>query len=282
MKIEKILNNNAVVIKVDDQERIVMGCGIAYKKKIGDEVPNDKIDKIFLLSNKDANNKFQEIVSDIPMEYVELGERIIVLAKTKLGKKLSDNIYISLVDHIYMAINRFLEGIEVKNALLWDIKRFYKDEYPIGVSALDMIEKEFKVRLPDDEAGFIALHIVNAEMDGNENEIKRTYKITKVIQEISNIVKYNFKITFDEDSVYYYRFISHLKFFADRLFSEKTYSDESNDDLFSIIRGKYKSSYECVGKITKFIEEKYNYIVSDEEKLYLTIHIERVVYKTSK
>lgn len=282
MKIEKILNNNAVVIKVDDQERIVMGCGIAYKKKIGDEVPNDKIDKIFLLSNKDANNKFQEIVSDIPMEYVELGERIIVLAKTKLGKKLSDNIYISLVDHIYMAINRFLEGIEVKNALLWDIKRFYKDEYPIGVSALDMIEKEFKVRLPDDEAGFIALHIVNAEMDGNENEIKRTYKITKVIQEISNIVKYNFKITFNEDSVYYYRFISHLKFFADRLFSEKTYSDESNDDLFSIIRGKYKSSYECVGKIAKFIEEKYNYIVSDEEKLYLTIHIERVVYKTSK
>lgn len=280
MKIEKILNNNAVVIKADDQERIVMGCGIAYKKKIGDEVPNNKIDKIFLLSNKDANNKFQEIVSDIPMEYVELSERIIVLAKTKLGKNLSDNIYISLVDHIYMAINRFLEGVEVKNALLWDIKRFYKDEYPIGVAALDMIEEEFKVRLSDDEAGFIALHIVNAEMDGNE--IKRTYRITKVIQEISNIVKYNFKITFDEDSVYYYRFISHLKFFADRLFSEKTYSDESNDDLFSIIRGKYKSSYECVGKIAKFIEEKYNYIVSDEEKLYLTIHIERVVYKTSK
>lgn len=282
MKIEKILNNNAVVIKVDDQERIVMGCGIAYKKKIGDGVPKDKIDKIFLLSNKDANNKFQEIVSDIPMEYVEIGEKIIRLAKDKLGKKLSDNIYISLVDHIYMAINRFLEGVEVKNALLWDIKRFYKDEYPIGISALDMIEKEFKVRLLDDEAGFIALHIVNAEMDGNENEIKRTYRITKVIQEISNIVKYNFKITFNEDSVYYYRFISHLKFFADRLFSEKTYSDESNDDLFLIIRNKYKSSYECVEKIAKFIKEKYDYIVSDEEKLYLIIHIERVVYKTSK
>ena len=282
MKIEKILNNNAVVIKVDDQERIVMGCGIAYKKKIGDGVPKEKIDKIFLLSNKEANNKFQEIVSDIPMEYIEIGEKIIALAKEKLGKKLSDNIYISLVDHIYMAINRFLEGIEVKNALLWDIKRFYKDEYPIGISALDMIEKEFKVRLSDDEAGFIALHIVNAEMDGNENEIKRTYKITKVIQEISNIVKYNFKITFNEDSVYYYRFISHLKFFADRLFSSKTYCDESNDDLFSIIRNKYKSSYECVEKIAKFIKEKYDYIVSDEEKLYLIIHIERVVYKTSK
>lgn len=282
MKIEKILNNNAVVIREDDDERIVMGCGLAFKKKVGDDVPEDKIDKIFLLSNKEVNNKFQELVSDIPMEYVNLGEKIIVLAKTQLGKKLSDTIYISLVDHIYTAITRFLEGVEVKNALLWDIKRFYKDEYPIGLAALDMIEEEFRVRLSDDEAGFIALHIVNAEMDGDENEVKRIYKITKVMQEISNIVKYNFKITFDENSVYYYRFVSHLKFFADRVFSEKTYKDESNDDLFGIIRNKYKSSFECVEKIAKFIEEKYKYVISDEEKLYLTIHIERVVYKTTK
>ena len=282
MKIEKILNNNAVVIKVEDNEKIVMGCGIAFKKKVGDDVPEDKVDKIFLLSNKEVNNKFQELVSDIPMEYVELGEKIIVLAKTQLGKRISEKIYISLVDHIYTAIIRFLEGVEVKNPLLWDIKRFYKDEYPIGRKALDMIEEKFAVRLPDDEAGFIALHIVNAEMNGDKDEVKRTYKITKVIQEISNIVKYNFKITFDEDSVYYYRFISHLKFFADRLFSKKTYKDENNDDLFGIIRSKYKSSFECVEKISKFIEEKYNYFVSDEEKLYLTIHIERVVYKTSK
>ena len=212
MKIEKILNNNAVVIKENDNEKIVMGCGIAYKKRVGDEVPEDKIDKIFLLSNKEINNKFQELVSDIPMEYVELGEKIITFAKTQLGKKLNDTIYISLVDHIYTAITRFLEGIEVKNALLWEIKRFYKDEYPIGLTALDLIEEIFSVRLPKDEAGFIALHIVNAEMDGNEKEVKRVYKITKIMQEILNIVRYNFKISFDEDSVYYYRFISHLKF----------------------------------------------------------------------
>lgn len=282
MKIEKILNNNAVVIKKDDNEKIVMGCGIAFKKKVGDDVPEDKVDKIFLLSNKEVNNKFQELVSDIPMEYIELGEKIIVLAKAQLGKRISEKIYISLVDHIYTAIIRFLEGVEVKNPLLWDIKRFYKDEYNIGIISLDMIEEKFGVRLPDDEAGFIALHIVNAEMNGDRDEVKRTYKITKVIQEISNIVKYNFKITFDEDSVYYYRFISHLKFFSDRLFSEKTYKDENNDDLFGIIRSKYKSSFECVEKISKFIEEKYNYFVSDEEKLYLTIHIERVVYKISR
>ncbi|ASW43862.1 BglG family transcription antiterminator LicT [Clostridium isatidis] len=282
MKIEKILNNNAVVIKENDNEKIVMGCGIAYKKRVGDEVSEDKIDKIFLLSNKEINNKFQELVSDIPMEYVELGEKIITFAKTQLGKKLNDTIYISLVDHIYTAITRFLEGIEVKNALLWEIKRFYKDEYPIGLTALDLIEEIFSVRLPEDEAGFIALHIVNAEMDGNEKEVKRVYKITKIMQEILNIVRYNFKISFDEDSVYYYRFISHLKFFADRVFSERTYKDENNDDLFGIIQNKYKNSFQCVEKIAKFIEDKYQYIISDEEKLYLTIHIERIVYKSNK
>lgn len=85
-----------------------------------------------------------------------------------------------------------------------------------------------------------------------------------------------------KNSVYYYKFISHLKFFADRVFSERTYKDENNDDLFGIIQNKYKNSFQCVEKIAKFIEDKYQYIISDEEKLYLTIHIERIVYKSNK
>ena len=35
----------------------------------------------------------------------------------------------------------------------------------------NMIEEAFDIRLPEDEAGFIALHIVNAQMDDNHNVI---------------------------------------------------------------------------------------------------------------
>ncbi|MFV0395360.1 MAG: BglG family transcription antiterminator LicT [Coprobacillaceae bacterium] len=279
MIIDKILNNNvAVILDENDKEKIVMGRGIAYKKRAGDQIDDDKIDKTFALSNPDTSHKLQELIVDIPLEYVTLSEEIIVSAKTKLGKKLNDTIYISLMDHIYTAIVRCKEGIVVKNALLWDIRRFYVDEYAIGVHALKMIEKTFGVALPEDEAGFIALHITNAEMEETVNDI---YEITKVMQEVSNIVKYVFNIEFNEDSVYYYRFITHLKFFAQRVVTGKQY-DEQDDELLDVIKLKYKNAYQCVKKIDVFITKKYNYELSNEEKMYLTIHIERVVYKTNK
>lgn len=130
------------------------------------------------------------------------------MRKQHSGKRLNEYIYISLVDHIYSSIVRFLEGITVTNVLLWDIRRFYKDEFAVGLAALDMIEKEFNVRLPDDEAGFIALHLVNAELD--EKGMEDMLAITKVMQEITNIVRYIFNVEFDEDDVYYYRFTTFI------------------------------------------------------------------------
>lgn len=279
MIIDKILNNNVIVVKdKNNVEKIIMGKGIAFNKKIGDEIEKKSIEKVFTLTNSVALNKLQELVVDIPLEYLEVTEEIVVYSKACLGKRINEMIYVSLVDHIYTSIDRYLEGINIKNALLWDIRRFYPDEFDIGMTALDMIEKKFKVRLPDDEAGFIALHIVNAEID--EDSMQNMYAITKVMQEISNIVKYKFQIEFDENSVYYYRFITHLKFFAQRLISGKTFEDMDDSSLLDMVKTKYKNAYYCVNEISNFIYRKYKYELSDEEKLYLTIHIERVVYKT--
>ncbi|AGF54729.1 transcription antiterminator [Clostridium saccharoperbutylacetonicum N1-4(HMT)] len=277
MVIYKIFNNNAVVIKDEKGvEKIVMGCGLAFKKKCGEEVDVSKIDKVFILSDPEVNNKFQEMMTYIPSEYVELGEEIINYAAKALNKTLNDTIYISLIDHLYAAVKRYQDGISVKNAILWDIKRFYKDEYKIGLKALDMIEERFSVRLPDDEAGFTAIHIVESVLSENAEDMQ---KITEIISEISNIVKYNFHIYFNEDSVYYYRFVTHLKFFAQRLLEGKTYLDDAQDDLLYTVKTKYVNSYECAEKISKFIKTKYDYDISNDEKLYLTIHIERIVYK---
>lgn len=108
------------------------------------------------------------------------------------------------------------------------------------------------------------------------------YEITRIMQEMVNIVKYYFHIEFDEDDVYYYRFITHLKFFAKRLTEHKTYMEDENDDLWEVIREKYPQAFRCVEKITQFIQKKYDYQLSKEEQLYLTIHIERVINKTGK
>ncbi|SHJ11985.1 transcriptional antiterminator, BglG family [Clostridium cavendishii DSM 21758] len=277
MIIHKILNNNVVVILDENkEEQVVMGRGLAFKKRVGDEIDEGIVDKVFSLSDKNMTNKLQELLKDMPLEYVELSDEIIKYAKLKLEKRLSDNLIISLSDHIQTAVERHLEGINMKNVLLWDIKRFYKDEFAVGLEGLKIISDKLKVDLPEDEAGFIAIHIANSLMD---ETITNMYDITKVIQEILNIVKYTLNITFDEESVYFYRFVTHIKFFAQRLVTGKTFDEESDDSLLNIIKEKYQESYKCVNKIGEFIYKKYSYIISDEEKLYLTIHIARILSK---
>lgn len=281
MRIYKILNNNvAVVLDEKGQEKIVMGRGICFKKKAGEEINHELINKTFFLSTSEAHNKFQVLIQDVPMEHIAIGEEIISEAKTRLGKKLNDMVYISLIDHVHTSILRYLDGVTVKNVLLWDIRRFYKDEFQIGLWALELIDRKCKIHLPEDEAGFIALHLANAQMD--EAVMHNMFEITRIMQEIVNLVKYFFHLEFNEDDVYYYRFITHLKFFAKRLIEHNTYEEDDNNDLWDVIKSKYPKAFQCVEKITQFIKKKYEYTLSKDEQLYLTIHIERVVNKTSK
>jgi beta-glucoside operon transcriptional antiterminator len=279
VKIGKILNNNAVISVKDNQETIIVGRGIAFNKRVGEDINEQQIDKIFTLENEDIMKKFKTLISNMPIEYMELSENIISYAKIKLGKKLNDSIYIHLTDHIHFAIERFKKNMPIKNGLLWETKQLYKDEYEIGLEALNMICEQFGVILPEDEAGFLALHFVNAEL-GEEMPVVQS--MTKVMQEILTIVRYHFKIEFNEDSLAYYRFITHLKFFAQRLVKGNHYNSSTDEDLYHVIKNKYPDGFSCSLKIKKFIENSYTYELTDEEIIYLTIHIERVVKNNSR
>ena len=115
---------------------------------------------------------------------------------------------------------------------------------------------------------------MNAELN---EELPNTYSITKIIQEIANIVKYTFNITYDENSLSYGRFITHLKFFAQGMFNSTKSENTENCDLLELLKGKYNAEYECTERVSKFIEEKYNYRLTMDEKFYLTAHIIRVI-----
>ncbi len=276
MKIVKILNNNFAIVKEDDGiERIITGKGICFGKKVGSEVAATEFDKIFCLQNKTQLTKFEELIMELPTEQMELAERIITEARCQLGKKISDAVYISLADHISFSIKRFQEGLSIRNQLLWDIQRFYPEEYKLGLTALDFIEEQYAIRLPDDEAGFIALHIVNADQKHVDDDM---YRVTQIMKELTNIVKYTYQKEFDVTSMAYHRFITHLRFFVQRTLSDKKYTGEFMDhDLFLMVKNKYVLSYSCVTKIEAYLKTECNLTVTDEEKLYLSIHIERAM-----
>ena len=278
MIIKRILTNNAVVIDDENQqEKIVCGKGIAFKKRPGMEIDEMSINQTFILEGGGEYSRFEQLLKDVPLEYLELSSEIINMA-LEFAKKFKDNVIITLSDHLYVAIKRCREGMTISNPLLWDIKNFYEIEYDIGLRALELIKNKFHIQLPDDEAGFIALHIVNVELD--EDNMDHIFQVTKVIQEIMTIVKYHFHAEFDTSNVYYYRFITHLKFFALRLLKDNQFNEDEENELLDVVKDKYCTSYECVLKIKDFLEKKYNYTLQEDEIVYLTIHVHRVVHKT--
>lgn len=92
----------------------------------------DKIEKIFTLSNQKLSDKLKTLLSEIPIEHMELSEEIINFAKLQLGKMLDDSIYVSLTDHISFALERFSKGMKIKNAMLWEIKNSIKKNMRLG------------------------------------------------------------------------------------------------------------------------------------------------------
>lgn len=274
MKIEKVYNNNVVsTYNEENTELVIMGKGLAFQKKPGDEIEEEKIEKVFTLKNNDISERFKSLLYEVSLELMEVAEEIIKLAKRKLGRELNDSIYISLTDHINFAIERNKKGLDIKNALLWEIKKLYKDEFSIGLEALCLIKEKLEVTLPEDEAGFIAMHIVNAELN---EEMPNIVNITKTMQDILKIVKYHFGLEFNEESLNFFRFVTHLKFFAQRLYSQ-TYMESDDDFLFEAVKNKHKDAFECTEKINDYVKRQFDYELTNDEKLYLTVHIERVV-----
>ncbi|WP_046225370.1 BglG family transcription antiterminator LicT [Paenibacillus dauci] len=277
MIIRKIFNNNAIIASdPGKQEFVVMGRGIAFKKSAGEPVDQSLIEKIFVLQQTEASERFKVLLEDIPPEYVSVCYDIIEYGKNNLNVTLSDYIYVTLTDHLNNAFKLHDEGIRNPNPLSWEIRKFYPKEYGIGVKALEFIESTLKRKLPEDEAANIALHLVNAELNGTSSRMADVSAQAEKIQDILNIIKYTYRLELDEQSISYERFITHLKFFFQRLAQPHRQVLE-DDFLLRQVRTKYKKAYNCMLKIEKYLSTE----LSDEEKLYLTIHVHRVTSDTT-
>lgn len=276
MIIKKIFNNNAVVAKDSaNREVVAMGCGIAFKMSVGEILDQSKVEKTFILKEKEASERFKLLLEDVEPDVVSLCYDIIEYAKNILNGSLNDYIYVTLTDHIYNVLKLQKEGFNRPNVIIWEIKKFYPKEYAIGQKALEFIKDELEVELPEDEAGNIALHLINAQVNKNSDKVQDVAKQAKMVQDILNIVRYTYNISLDEKSLSYERFVTHLRFFFQRLNRKDKIEPKNDDFLLKQVKMKYEDAYNCMLKIEKYL----NVELDDEEKLYLTLHVQRITSK---
>lgn len=273
MRIDKIINNNIVsALDIDGKEIIVIGRGIGFGARPGKEIAEDKVSKVYHLDNQKSMDQFKELLVNLPLEHLQVSTEIINYAKSVLNRSLNQNIYITLTDHINFAIHRFKQKIEFSNPLLNEIKTFYKEEYLIGEYAIALIERKVGVMLPVDEAGSIALHIVNAELN---SAMRDTIGITNLIRDVVKLVKEHFSKELNETSLNYQQFISHLRFLSQRIVAKEP-SNYLDEGFSHAISRMYPYEYECGLKVRDYILETYRYQLVDEEIACLAIHIKRL------
>lgn len=273
MRIDKIINNNIVsALDLDGKEIIVIGRGIGFGARPGKEIAEDKVSKVYRLDNQKSMDQFKELLVNLPLEHLQVSTEIINYAKSVLNRSLNQNIYITLTDHINFAIHRFKQKIEFSNPLLNEIKTFYKEEYLIGEYAIALIERKVGVILPVDEAGSIALHIVNAELNSAMGD---TIGITTLIRGVVKLVKEHFSRELNETSLNYQQFISHLRFLSQRIVAKEP-SNYLDEEFSHAISKMYPHEYECSLKVSNYIFEAYHHQLADEEIACLAIHIKRL------
>lgn len=272
MLIQKVLNNNVVQVKNDNgDELVIMGRGIGFQKATGDPIDSSKIAKTFVLKEEDA--MFSDIYQELSTEEIDTVFSIVKLAEERLNQDYQSHVYITLGDHLHYALERHRDQLPLTNPLAWEVRRVYKAEYKVGLEALDIVEEKTGVRLEESEASSIALHLINAQKEGQM--LEQTLKMLKVVQDILNIVRLHYGIDFDEDSISYQRFVTHLQYFAQRV-NGKLQQGSNDSFLYEQVRDTYPKAFTCSDKIKQYIETTYDFPVGREEQVYLTIHIQRL------
>ncbi|MDL2249192.1 PRD domain-containing protein [Lachnospiraceae bacterium OttesenSCG-928-J05] len=273
MEIIKIINNN-IVSSLDSKNReiIVMGKGLGFGKKVGMLIEEDQIEKIFRMAGKGETKRFEDLLSEVPPEILQLVTEIVNQAKQKISEKIQESIYLTLTDHINFARARHKENIQFHNPLFYDIKRLYKTEYQVGKEAVALINERLGTDLPKEEAASIALHFINAKMG---KDLPETVNMARVIQNTLKIIQYSFGIELEEDSPHAEYFIDYVKSFAQRVIGY-TMSETRDEEMERIVASKYRKAHLCVKRIADYIMSEYKIAITPSESMDLTVQVERI------
>lgn len=276
MKIKKILNNNAVVVSDRGEEKIVMGLAIGFQKRKNDPIDQTKIEKIFVMEGWPEYGRFEEILSTLPEEHIQVAEEIISHTERELGVTLGEHVHIALTDHLSFALERLSKGMVIKNTLLNEIKILYTKEFQIGCWAKAFILEKLGIEIPEDEVGYVALHIHTARM--NVGDMTKTMDVTTMIRDMIDVIEDCLKRKIPEETVAYERMVTHLRYSIQR--SENVEStDLLEPEISQIIKEKYKEFYLCAQKAGQFAKEEYGFELSDMELVYIAIQIQKIYSK---
>ncbi|WP_125153503.1 glucose PTS transporter transcription antiterminator GlcT [Clostridium rectalis] len=270
-EVVKAFNNNVLLVKQNNVEKILFGKGLGFGKHSGDIInKKSKIDKIFTIENKENFHNFKQLITNIDSNIIGLCEEVILLISNELKEPINEKIHISLTDHISFTLKRLMANDEIENPFLIETETLYKKEFEIAKKAVKMIENRLSINIPDGEIGFIALHIHSAR---NQGKLSNTLKYTFLCNTIIEFIEDELNIEIDKESLDYVRFITHIRFAVERILK----NNSIKNDLLNTIKNQYTSTFNLAKQVSNIIEKELYVNVVDDETAYIAMHIQKFI-----
>lgn len=276
-RVIKPLNNNVAIVRTNQENQaIVMGAGIAFQKKKGDLISSEKVDKIFVLKDQEAQLNFSTLLKEIPLDFITTTYEIIENGISRYQYYVQDYLYVTLTDHIYWSYQH-LKNDEYVESKLPSMQMQYPVEYEIAIDAIQIIQKRLWIKFPEDEQTRIALHFINAKKQGDSITEIHQEKKNELIIKIKDFLEDNKVFRTKSNQNFYDRLMIHLSYFIDRIEENCQQSDDFIEQLDRSLKQDYPKAYQLSTQLFALIQHQYNKELSSNEMIYLTIHIQRLL-----
>ncbi len=267
--ITKVLNNNVIICTKDKEEYVLIAKGIGFNKKAGMLLQeNQTIEKAYILDQKLQQEHYKTIIEyadDTLIQAVIDAVNIITSSEMKIDNQ---TLVVSVTDHIIFAYKRLKQNQIITNPFVVETKQLYSEAYAIAEKVIERLNDVLDVNFPEDEIGFIALHIASNIETLSMHEIEI---INHLINKSIFIVEHDLKFTVDKESVQYQRFIRHIQFLIRRLRNGEVLQKTSPFE--ALLKEQYPQCFNIALKIMKMLQQELNVSIYEAEVIYLTLHV---------
>lgn len=273
--LKKINNNVAICRDNNRRELIAFGKGIGFPSTPYELADLNKVDRTFY----NVSGQYISLLNDIPYEVIRFTADHLLSLQDELPCETGSNLVLTLADHIAFAIERAQKGVYIRMPSVYELELNYPKEVKAGRSFVSAIRKKFKVKLPKDEVQGIAMHLINAQNCGEDGDIPGVEQhYEEIMQKTTQIIEQELHVKVQQDTFNYARFATHIQYLLKRAFEHK-HIDSSNLAMYESVGDEFPEISACVDRICRYYKNSWSLELSEEEKLYLILHVNRVCSK---
>jgi Transcriptional antiterminator len=280
MRVEKIVGNNVVltVDPVSSKEYVLFGKGLGFACKGTEFIRKDdaRIERRYKLDEGEPMERYESLVDELDPDVIEVSDRIIEMMKERLGAPVHPKVYFALPNHIQFAVYRLRNGMAIDNPFLIETKLGFPLEFEIAGIAAEMIENKLRINVPEDETGFLALHVRSAAVT---TPVGRLAMLAAAINDTVERVERGLGIVVSRDSRSYFRLVAHVREAFESLAEDR----RPDNPLRTHIRETYPNEYGIASESMRQAADALGYTGDIEDEAgYLAMALNRFVQTYEK